>query len=110
VASGPKAYDRAVKQVVETSAGLIELEFRPNPAGRLADTWLGRRLGMVGGYGVLITRFDVDGRQTGRQIGWLSYAPKDDLSLGAFLADVAAIPLDEADRIASEFVDEQHVR
>jgi hypothetical protein len=65
---------------------------------------------MAEGYGVLITRFDVDGRQTGHPIGWLSYAPKDDLSLGAFLAEVAAVPLDEAERIASEFVDEQHVR
>jgi hypothetical protein len=99
-----------VKRLVETSAGWIELELRPNPAGRLAATWLGRRLGMVEGYGVLITRFDVDGRQTGQPIGWLSYAPKDDFSLGAFLADVAAVPPDEAERIASEFVDGQHVR
>jgi hypothetical protein len=99
-----------VKRLVETSAGWIELEFHPNPAGRLAATWLGRRLGLVEGCGVLITRFDVDGRQTEQTIGWLSYAPKDDLSLGAFLADVAAVPLDEAERIASEFVDEQPVR
>jgi hypothetical protein len=92
---------RRMKQIVETTAGWVELEFRANPGGKLA-----KRVGIVGGYGVLVTPFDSDGWSTADEVGWLSEAPKDQQSLGEFLANVISVPLDEAESLAAESVAE----
>jgi hypothetical protein len=90
-----------MKRFVETSRGWIELEFRPEPFGRLF-----RRLGAADSYGVIVTPFAADGWSRSDETGWLSGASSDGQSLPAFLADVAGIPIEEAEEVAAESVEE----
>lgn len=97
----PDTFQDAVRRLVETSRGWIELDFRANPYGRFF-----RRLGPPGGYAVLITPFAKDGWSQRDEIGWLSGAPNNGKSLSVFLSEIAAIPVEEAERIATESVEE----
>jgi hypothetical protein len=58
---------------------------------------------LLGGYAVVVTRFDHDGWEMSR-LGWLSAAPKDGQPFNVFLADFLGVPEDEAQQIADESV------
>ena len=90
-----------MKRLVQTSSGWIELDFRRSPYPRFL-----RRISGFRGYSVLITPFGRDGWSARDEIGWLSDAPKDGRPFSSFLAEVTAIPLDEAEQIAAQSLEE----
>jgi hypothetical protein len=51
-------------------------------------------------------RLSTDGWSTTNGTGWLSKSPRDGKSLATFLAEVGEIPVEEAQRIATESVEE----
>jgi len=96
------AYDPSIKRLVQTTQGWIELHFARQPGGG----WLAR-IGLRGGFGVVVTRFDVDGwAETRSEVGWLSEAPKDGKPFDLFLAELVGIPEAEARQIADQSVQE----
>ena len=96
----------AIKRLVQTTQGWIELHFTRQPGGGLLA-----RIGLLGGFGVVVTKFDEDGWSDARkEKGWLSEAPKDDKPFDLFLAELVGIPETEARQIAEQSVQEWHRR